>query len=115
MKWVILILCCLVVLWIVACTSTADRIRNDQTQASDILLALENYQRDHGRFPNELDDLAPTYLEEVPKTTGRQDFAYTLDVADGYHLCFAYPSRSTCCYIQRLAAWDCSPGSPETK
>ncbi len=115
MKWVILILCCFVMLCIVACTSTVDRIRNDQAQASEILTALESYQRDHGRFPNELGDLAPTYLEEVPKTAGRQDFTYTPDVTDGYHLCFDYPSRSTCCYIQRLAAWDCSPGSPELR
>jgi hypothetical protein len=46
--------------------SAADRCR--QIQDNTILaFALAWYERDHGRYPKELDELAPKYLAAVPK------------------------------------------------
>jgi hypothetical protein len=43
---------------------------NDRTTQNDanlkVAVALERYERDHGRYPDKLDALAPKYLAEVP-------------------------------------------------
>jgi hypothetical protein len=37
-----------------------------QNQGNSIIVALENYKRDHGGYPSVLEELAPNYLPAVP-------------------------------------------------
>ena len=45
-----------------------------------IAIALKRYESTHGTYPATLEDLVPTYLEEVPLDpfTGRKTFVYRL-------------------------------------
>ncbi len=81
-------------------------------RAIDIIRALDNYKRDHSRFPRHLGELAPTYLWQISKTTTGHDFIYEPHDFQGYYLCFAQERRQAfgCCYNHRLEGWDCSPG-----
>ncbi len=41
--------------------------RAEAFRATILLLALSDYQREHGRYPESLSELAPTYFAEVPR------------------------------------------------
>lgn len=50
---------------LVGCNEKFDRT---QTSADVIIDALDRYKRDHGFFPEKLQDVTPSYLEEIPKS-----------------------------------------------
>lgn len=104
--------CCLVVLFIVACTSTRDEITANQGRGDVIIQAIAKYVHDHGRLPERLAVLAPVYLQEIPQTTRGDNFAYRQDDLQGYYLCFDVSTTRNlgCCYNQRLDFWDCGFG-----
>jgi hypothetical protein len=90
-------------------------MKRTQVVAQDLVLALSEYEQDHGRFPERLEALVPTYISNIPQTTTGQSFEYTIDDLQGYYLCF-YVTRSTdwgCCFNQRLEMWDCAYGYGE--
>lgn len=103
---------CILVLSAPACTSTAERITDNQERASSIIQALSNYEQDYGCFPEQLDALIPTYLEEIPETTVGQNFVYVLESQDSYYIIFDVPGKRdlSCRYIHRWDSWDCSYG-----
>jgi hypothetical protein len=66
--------------------------RAEMFRATMLLLALADFHREHGRFPESLSELAPTYFAEVPRdpqTAGTGPFVYfphgiSEDVTIGY-------------------------------
>jgi hypothetical protein len=83
--------------------SLFDEQRVAVTQANGNLLAiaLSNYKRDHGVYPEQLADLVPAYcVAIVPPVAGRAEWGYdrTADKKSGYTLAFGagkhfYPMR----------------------
>ena len=95
-----------------------EKIESDfknQDAAEPILIALEEHNSNHGRYPDNLNDLIPIFLSEVPKTINGKEFEYSLDKVDRYMFCFNRyePNLSGCCYYRYLETWDCTPGHTE--
>ena len=58
-----------------------------QQRALTVILALSAYRFDHGRYPESLDALVPTYLTEVPlELRTHQPFIYELIGTENYNL-----------------------------
>jgi hypothetical protein len=51
-----------------------------------VAFALARYHRDHGRYPERLDALAPKYLKEVPRDLFSEKPLIYRPAADGYLL-----------------------------
>jgi len=48
----------------------------DEGVMQDVRLAIDSYARDTGYYPSTLDQLAPNYYPEIPKTTAGERFLY---------------------------------------
>ncbi len=119
-KVLLLTFCCSLGLMVLPCRTMAEierdneragvEIAANEDRGGEIIRAIESYAHDHARFPEQLDDLMPGYLAVMPETVAHQSFSYRQDDIDGYHLCFGLDSKPNvnCCYINRLAFWDCS-------
>lgn len=97
---------------------------SDKQTAETIIIAIDQYQLDHGEFPDSLDLLVPDYLTGIPGTIRGGDFEYypfhDSDRGDDYELCFYDDTtRSTdygCCYMwwfdnpPNYDGWDCTQG-----
>ena len=106
--------CGVLVLIVASCTqmNMTREIKANEERAVKIIRAIERYKQDHDHPPENLADLVPVYLPEIPQTITGQDYAYTISSIDGYLLCFdlvRYQDRS-CCFLERYSIWDCSPG-----
>ncbi len=49
---------------------TQNDITQTQTEGAKIVTAINQYQADHDDLPQELDDLIPTYLSQIPIPAG---------------------------------------------
>ena len=68
---------CLAGIYSLNAVHRADAKRN----ANPIIAAVGQYQRDHGRHPEKVDDLVPRYLAEIPRASWRLNAGrYHLDV-----------------------------------
>ena len=108
----LLLLNCFIILAITACLSPDEEIRINQERGNKIIEVLEDYNRDHGQFPKNLELLVPDYLSEIPKTITDKEFIYGLGGLDGYYFGFDVTSRPTlgCGYSYRWKKWECSYG-----
>ena len=103
---------CFLILIVSACTSPDDEIRANQNRAGEIIQAISNYTQEYDQFPGQLDDLQPTYISKIPKTTRGENFNYRFFIADYYELCFEATSKRNygCCYSSYFEDWECSFG-----
>ena len=59
----------------------------------EIVVALEQYHRDHSRYPDSLSALCPLYLSQIPEhLIGNRQWKYylTINPKDGFVLSFNY-------------------------
>jgi hypothetical protein len=106
----LILLGCLLVLSLSSCLSKDDEIKVNQERGNKIVQAINDYQREQGQFPKQLDLLVPNYLSEIPKTISGYDFEYGLDDLDGYYLGFDIQRGNGCGYAPRFQVWDCTGG-----
>jgi hypothetical protein len=92
-----------------------DRITEEKDgmeKGNQIINAVERFHFDNGKYPSDLPDLLPIYLQSIPRTITNQFFSYEIDKSDTYELTFRIACRTnlkeSCTYIKRLNLWDCS-------
>ena len=94
-------------------------IRNEMQdgieQGNRIIEALDLYYRANAASPLGLNELVPTYLDEIPQTITGQAYRYELLEPDSVRgqpfLLIFYPileKNVSCSYMQRFDDWDCS-------
>lgn len=101
-------------------TKVVNMSRDDETRAGvatgyKIINALDRYYQDNQQYPEQLSDLKPKYLEEIPLTITGQPFSYSLlkspDALYPYVLGFDLATTNLafgCAY----PGWECGPASP---
>ncbi len=106
----LLFLSCFILLTIAACLSPDEEIRINQERGNKIVKVLEDYNRDYGQFPENLELLVPAYLSEIPRTVTNNEFIYGVGGLDGYYFGFDVTTRPTlgCGYSYRREKWECS-------
>ena len=77
-----------------------------------VIAALEDYRRDHRRYPDNLSTLSPLYLAANALAPPRPlpiSISYRVDSV-GYSLTFFYtgPASNHCTYTPSQARWRCS-------
>lgn len=86
-----------------------------QEHAGELLIALEQYEQDNGKFPTSVEDLVPAYLSAIPRPARR--YKYTYDVCSdstGYILYFrlAGSNDEWCGYSSGTEEWKCTDSIP---
>ena len=79
----------------------------DKTQAAANLIieALHRYKQDHGFFPEKLPDVAPSYLEKIPKSAyDDREFIYEKS-GDSYQLIYLGALGGEATYHSTSKAW----------
>ena len=83
-----------------------------KARARTVIIALERYDQERGRYPAALDSLVPDYLsaQTLPLVPAQHSypFEYRLDSA-GYELSFRYsgPGMNYCDYRPSARRWHC--------
>jgi len=81
-------------------------------QMQMIAVAIDEYNNDHGSYPDSLKDLVPDYLDKVPHTITGQEIIYRKIDYSIYILFFdlAYwENKNGCVYHGRTGEFECSP------
>jgi len=102
----------LVILWLVSlasCSSPDDQVISQQ-RAKPLIAALNDYHRQHGHYPQNLDMLVPTYLTELLITTSGAMFEYESLFGADYALYFDVGRRDkpSCSYASFEPTWQCN-------
>ena len=102
-------------LFFTACGASENYLLQDQEQGDLIAAAIHQYDQDKGAKPQDLEDLVPEYLSNIPTPKSGGSFVYSPSPTEGYSLCFPVRSpqirgQTRCCYHQRLQVWDCTAG-----
>jgi hypothetical protein len=102
----------LVIILMSSCSESDKRedINKNQERGELIINALYIYKQAQGTFPDTLNDLAPNYLNEIPKTVEGQDYFYVTNSVDGFFISFDVEDRFGCGYTDKLKEWECSYG-----
>lgn len=75
--------------------------------SEEVIAALEQYHADNGEYPEQLDQLIPTYLTAIPTGEFVDGFTYTRE-GDSYILTFAYVGRCiNICDYRPEQGWVC--------
>jgi hypothetical protein len=82
----------------------------NQERAMIIVKAVYEYQNDQGAFPVQLKDLAPDYLDQVPRTFTGQPFFYNTDSVSGFFIMFELGQHYGCGYSDQSKVWECGGG-----
>lgn len=85
-------------------------IHYNRQQGDIIVAAINQYQEDTNMVLDDLEQLLPHYLEELPTTHNGAAFRYSQSDNDRYTLCFGKKWPNFCCYLSNHEIWDCSPG-----
>jgi len=82
-------------------------IREGQRLGELIIDAIEKHYLDKGIYPDELPNLVPTYLQEIPLTETGESFRYRQS-PDIYVVGFDLVTKkgAYCAYIKRLDIWE---------
>ncbi|MBN2007587.1 MAG: hypothetical protein JXA21_29850 [Anaerolineae bacterium] len=83
------------------------RLSQMRKDADTLVLAIEQFRTDAGKYPDTLNNLVPEYLERIPQLPGNAQFEYQFE-GDKYSLSYAYPSIAPvfCHYTQNFG-WYC--------
>src|SRR5688572_13489767 len=112
MKTTTLIIAVSVLLLVLLGCSTYDEdklMAENMEIGNPLVEAIHLYHDEEGELPEELDDLVPAFLTEVPLTTEGARFGYSQSEEDMFSLCFPVRGEPGCCYIQRFEVWECAP------
>lgn len=84
----------------------------DMEIGNELVQAIDAYYLDKNVYPNNLLDLVPKYISEIPHTTEEQEYKYTL-FSEGhpgwpYQLVFMSSNgKAGCSYQARNQRWEC--------
>jgi type II secretory pathway pseudopilin PulG len=93
--------------------SKGERDRAARANAHELIVALETYHSDHGRYPKALRDLAPRYAARLPEPREGRSFEYVAG-PDGLNFTLGYfeapvgalPSDGFHSYYADSGEWD---------
>jgi hypothetical protein len=91
--------------------SIAEEEESGKRQGNEIVEAIERYYKETSQYPNNLDELTPVYLSEIPLTITGEPFGYRLVEPQIYYLSFQLvrtERKSACTYMGDLKTWECS-------
>lgn len=82
------------------------------SKGNPIIKALEGYYAKNGHYPEELEDLIPHFLSDIPSTRTGQTYFYNKLDLEGYILVFSLTTRKGegCGYRPNEKVWECSYG-----
>ena len=90
-----------------------DKARAGFQQAAPILVAIEAFRSNEGRYPDSLGELVPAMLDRAQLVlrapgSGAYPFEYEL-LGDEYKLAFRYggPGMNVCTFDRETLAWAC--------
>jgi hypothetical protein len=94
-----------------------NEFQSGQEQGGVIIVAIEQFQNDKGRFPDSLNELLPKYLCQLPDTITGQKYSYQLlqpsefNSWSSYLLSFEISKKvnTGCTYLSGLSQWECGP------
>ena len=75
--------------------------------ASKVLVALDAYKNDRGRYPNSLYELVPKYLEKVPDEPSLRFDEYTATLRFAYSREWPQLGRIVCVAHVGTTEWNC--------
>ena len=101
-------------------SSLEQEINTGIERGNHIVQAIEVYHTAKGSYPSTLNDLSPTYLNDIPMTSTGQAYFYRLfDVSSPlasnvYWVSFRAINQDhvSCTYFRNLDYWDCNYASP---
>ena len=78
--------------------------------AVNIIKAIEQYQVANGRYPNQIEDVTPVFIDNIPKTSmGWLDRPFNYATrGDSYRLSFDFYAFLTCTYYPKSISWYCA-------
>ncbi len=83
-----------------------------QDQAIDLLIALEQYKTDTGKYPSNLELLVPAYLPHIPQPAPRWRYEYKLQAGNEEFFISFDVGRNMdgdyCEYDSKIRLWMCS-------
>jgi hypothetical protein len=109
-KIILLIACIFALILLASCQSIDDTVSNNQKRADPVIIALEAYNRAYRVFPNDVYELVPKFINEIPKTTTGDDFFYSTNSVDGYVISFIARPGFGCGYTYQSQEWECGYG-----
>lgn len=110
MKIKCIVFLAIITLAISSCLSKEDMHEINRRQADLIIDAIYEYEDIFGKFPNELDDLIPSYLDSIPTPKGGYDFFYNTNSVDGFILVYQIGPNYGCGYSDDVKDWECGYG-----
>lgn len=87
-------------------------VQEGQARADKLLIALEQYRHDTGRYPSELNLLVPSYLPALPQPAWRWSYEYELR-AEGEEFTISFEvgrnmDGDYCEYSSQTQVWQCT-------
>lgn len=83
-----------------------------ETRAAPIISALDEYKKDNGSYPTELDLLSPSYLSFVPRPSWRWPYAYEYELRKDEFILSFMQGRNLdgdyCGYSSQAKEWRCT-------
>ena len=106
-----------IIYWLSKTPTPLDKKRRYEANISDkqmqmIAVAIEEFHKDHGDYPESLKDLVPDYMDKVPHTITGQEIVYLKSDYDIYNLLFdlAYwDNKNGCAYHGGSGEFECGP------
>jgi len=94
--------------------SVDQRNRADMKVANTMITAIELYGKEYQNYPRDVQELCPTFINSIPKTSTGHEFLFRRDIEEGYYLCFGQNEMAGfnpfgCCYTPKFG-WECTPG-----
>jgi hypothetical protein len=90
--------------------SIAEEQESGMQQGNEIVVAIEKYYKGTNQYPDNLGELVPVYLNEIPLTITGEQFEYRLVEPQFYYLSFLLrrqAERFACTYMGDLRTWEC--------
>jgi hypothetical protein len=83
------------------------RPKGDEPTALKLIAAVEQYQKDKGRYPESLDALVPTYVPTLPEVQPGQQRPYFYRIEeDGFQLSYVAGFKISRVYHSRTRGWE---------
>ena len=86
--------------------------QDGEIRAAPILSALDEYKKDNGSYPAELDLLSPSYLSSIPRPAWRWPYAYEYELRKDEFILSFMQGRNLdgdyCGYSSQAKEWRCA-------
>jgi hypothetical protein len=90
-------------------------LEQGQERASELLVAMEEYRQDIGRYPSGLSELVPDYLPAVPRPAWRYEYYCKVDQQGTKYFLYFRQARDAdnyCGYSSEAKEWMCTDSVP---